>query len=408
MAATAEQFAEFDKYMSSGDYTAAGKLASSLGYNSDQVASYVNSTYGSNLSSNEVNPYMSGVPSVQAATNASPTYYDPQLPTGPDPTYQSGYGGYQPTGSTYIGDNPMPVTYQQQVPQIQDMNQQLINAAMNVAQDKMANNGWSDNTLNVLRGYGTEGNTGQALREAISVLSREGVSGLYQTNDYGLPAIRFNNGTKDLSNLGLNTTAPTFSTAYDPTWNMPSLYDQVNSSYGWGDQSINLADPNVRAQYPEWSQKLTADQVLQFQNGSVPADVMQAVAQFGAAVPGYNVSNITQSTQSDPWESAYNSLFDLYNQQLYNQQQSYTGNQYAQQTASQPVAGNPYTGYGSDSSYNTTGAQDLSELYPRVDWGNYQSTDRGSRYFDSTTGTYGNSTTNTNSTGVDNTQVQSL
>ncbi len=49
--------------------------------------------------------------------------------------------------------------------------------------------------------------------------------------------------------------------------------------------------------------------------------------------------------------------------------------------------------YGNNNN-NGGGTQDytqgLSTLYPRVDWGNYQTNNRGSRYFNSNTGTYGN------------------
>ncbi len=43
------------------------------------------------------------------------------------------------------------------------------------------------------------------------------------------------------------------------------------------------------------------------------------------------------------------------------------------------------TNSGGNGSY---GSDSLSNLYPRVNWGNYQGTNRGSRYFDTSTGNY--------------------
>lgn len=70
----------------------------------------------------------------------------------------------------------------------------------------------------------------------------------------------------------------------------------------------------------------------------------------------------------------------------------------------QPWINNQFSSWNPTNSTNTNGSTNtqqpgLSTLYPRVNWGNYQSTDRGSRYFNQSTGNY---------QGLGNTQYSGL
>ncbi len=65
--ATAEQLAAFNQAIAAGDYATAGSLASAAGYNPEQVAGYLNTSLGMNVTPDVVSGYM------PSATVAAPT-----------------------------------------------------------------------------------------------------------------------------------------------------------------------------------------------------------------------------------------------------------------------------------------------------------------------------------------------
>jgi hypothetical protein len=56
--ATAEQLAAFNQAIAAGDYATAGSLASSAGYNPEQVAGYLNTSLGMNVNANQAANFM--------------------------------------------------------------------------------------------------------------------------------------------------------------------------------------------------------------------------------------------------------------------------------------------------------------------------------------------------------------
>lgn len=202
--------------------------------------------------------------------------------------YANGLGGYQPVGSKYYGDNPMPYEFAKKLPELSKNNQDVINAALNIAIERAIGNGIKPEDSTVvqwMRGFAEDpSRRGQALTTAASILGTAGVKDVAVTADYGFMAV-----LADVSKL--NTNPPKFEKAYDPQWDRPSMYDMINSTFGWTEQSANYGDPKNRT--PELNRKLTDDEIRAFQNGTLDAATLAQVEKWrgGAVSPSTVISS---------------------------------------------------------------------------------------------------------------------
>ena len=137
-------------------------------------------------------------------------------------------------------------------------------------------------SVNTLRGYFS--GDAQARSNAIHSLDSAmlAAGGAYETFDYGVHAI------VGALPEGMDTTMPTFQTAFDKDWNRPSLYDMINSSLGWpGDvpgsngRQVNFADPSNRDGV--LNRKLSDAEVAAFQSGQLTPELQILVHRYRSA-----------------------------------------------------------------------------------------------------------------------------
>jgi hypothetical protein len=156
-----------------------------------------------------------------------------------------------------------------------------VRAALNKTIAQAKSNGYDPETLysvNTLRGYFS--GDAQARSNAIHSISHTvlNAGGAYETNDFGVHAIA------GAAPEGLDTSMPTFKTAWDKDWNRPSLYDMVNSTMGWpgSANAVNFADPANRDAV--LNRKLSDAEVQLFQSGNVPPELKALITQYRTAV----------------------------------------------------------------------------------------------------------------------------
>jgi hypothetical protein len=156
-----------------------------------------------------------------------------------------------------------------------------VRAALNKTIAQAKSNGYDPETLysvNTLRGYFS--GDAQARSNAIHSISHTvlNAGGAYETNDFGVHAIA------GAAPEGLDTSMPTFKTAWDKDWNRPSLYDMINSTMGWpgSANAVNFADPANRDAV--LNRKLSDAEVQLFQSGNVPPELKALITQYRTAV----------------------------------------------------------------------------------------------------------------------------
>jgi hypothetical protein len=195
---------------------------------------------------------------------------------GPNSQYLTGYGGWQPEGSKYAGDNPMPLEYMQQLPKLDQSSANAVNTALQQAIAQARANGYDPEKswqVNTLRGYFSD--NPQARAEAMQQAA--GMLGANLTADYGHLGVR--------GYEGQTTTTPTFTGAWNPNWNVPTLYDMINSTYGWnGSEAANYADPSKRT--AELNRKLTDAEIKSFQDGKLTPELERVVSQIRGGMGG--------------------------------------------------------------------------------------------------------------------------
>lgn len=140
---------------------------------------------------------------------------------GPNSQYLTGYGGWQPEGSKYAGDNPMPLDYMQQLPTLDKSSANAVNTALQQAIAQARANGYDPEKswqVNTLRGYFSD--NPQARAEAMQQAA--GMLGANLTADYGHLGVR--------GYEGQTTTTPTFTGAWNPNWQQASQTSQAGAS----------------------------------------------------------------------------------------------------------------------------------------------------------------------------------
>lgn len=140
---------------------------------------------------------------------------------GPNSQYLTGYGGWQPEGSKYAGDNPMPLDYMQQLPTLDKSSANAVNTALQQAIAQARANGYDPEKswqVNTLRGYFSDNH--QARAEAMQQAA--GMLGANLTADYGHLGVR--------GYEGQTTTTPTFTGAWNPNWQQASQTSQAGAS----------------------------------------------------------------------------------------------------------------------------------------------------------------------------------
>lgn len=159
-------------------------------------------------------------------------------------------------------------------------------AALNKSIAQAEANGYDpekSHAVNTLRGYFS--GDAQARSNAIHSLSSAMLEagGAYETFDYGVHTIA-GKAPPD----SMNTTMPSFKTAFDKDWNRPSLYDMINSSLGWpGDvpgasgKPVNFADPSLRDD--ALNRKLSDAEITAFQTGQLTPELQALVHQYRSA-----------------------------------------------------------------------------------------------------------------------------
>lgn len=176
----------------------------------------------------------------------------------------SNSAAYQGAKATYLG-------------RMQESNptEQWVIAGLNKAMEQCRANGYDpekNHTVNTLRGYFS--GDAQARSRAIHALDgnmlKEG--GAYETFDYGLHTIA------GAPPQGMNTTMPTFASAFDKDWDRPSLYDMINSAMGWSEKTNLYADPASRD--AALNRKLSDEEVLAFQSGSLTPELQALVSKY--------------------------------------------------------------------------------------------------------------------------------
>lgn len=139
---------------------------------------------------------------------------------GPNSQYLTGYGGWQPEGSKYAGDNPMPLEYMQQLPKLDQSSANAVNTALQQAIAQARANGYDPEKswrVNTLRGYFSD--NPQARAEAMQQAA--GMLGANLTADYGHLGVR--------GYEGQTTTTPTFTGAWNPNWQQASQTSQAGA-----------------------------------------------------------------------------------------------------------------------------------------------------------------------------------
>lgn len=187
-----------------------------------------------------------------------------------------------PQSITAVANDAALQQSQAQANQSQASNTELwVRAALNQAIAQAKVNGRDPEVLdgvNTLRGYFS--GDAQARSTAIHSIPTSLLSagGAYETNDFGVQAVA------GKPPEGLDTSMPTFKTAWDKDWNRPSLYDMVNSTMGWSGaaNAINFADPANRD--AALSRKLSDAEVQLFQAGTLTPELQALVAQYRTAV----------------------------------------------------------------------------------------------------------------------------
>lgn len=152
---------------------------------------------------------------------------------------------------------------------------QWIVAALNKAIEQSVANGYDpekSHAVNTLRGYFS--GDAQARSRAIQSLDDNMLKagGAYETFDYGLHTVA------GAPPVGMNTTMPTFKSAYDKDWDRPSLYDMINSSLGWAEKTNSFADPASRD--AALNRKLSDAEIMAFQNGSLTPELQALVTRY--------------------------------------------------------------------------------------------------------------------------------
>ena len=195
------------------DAAAVGRAATAANLSGAQLAQLVNDRLGTTFTADQAVAF--------ARTSSPGTQF------GQNKDYTAGYGGWQPVGSPYAGDNPMPQAYIQRLPEIQASTANAVNYALTRAIETQRVNGYDpekSHAVQTLRGYYSDDPAlrSAAVREAVYYV-KQADPDAYETGDYGHHAI-----------VGFDQTvaAPTFQTAFDKDWNR-----SVVSQYSGGGAS---------------------------------------------------------------------------------------------------------------------------------------------------------------------------
>ena len=245
------------------DSAAVGRAATAANLSGAQLAQLVNDRLGTNFTSEQAVAF--------ARTSSPGTQF------GQNKDYTAGYGGWQPVGSPYAGDNPMPPAYIQRLPEIQASTANAVNFALQKAIEAQVRNGYDpekSNAVQTLRGYYSDDPQlrSNAIRAA-AYYAKDVSQNAYETADYGYHAIV---GFDKIVN------APTFKTAFDKDWERPTLYDMINSSMGWEEGNNNYANPAMRD--AALNRRLSDAEILAFQNGSLSTELQAQVAKYRGSI----------------------------------------------------------------------------------------------------------------------------
>ncbi len=155
---------------------------------------------------------------------------------------------------------------------------QWVIAALNKAIEQNVANGCDPEksyAVNTLRGYFS--GDAQARSRAIHSLDSDMLKagGAYETTDYGLHIIA------GAPPEDVNTTMPTFKSAYDKDWERPSLYDMINSAVGWPEKANSYGDPASRD--ATLNRKLSDAEIRAFQTGELTPELLTSVAKYRGA-----------------------------------------------------------------------------------------------------------------------------
>jgi hypothetical protein len=176
-------------------------------------------------------------------------------------------------------DNPMPLSYMAQLPELQASSTNAVNYALQQAIAASQRNGYDPESswqVNTLRGYFSDDPQAKAnaLLEA-ERYAQQLIPGAYRTADYGHAGI---------AGFNQQFETPTFKSAYNQQWNTPTLYDMINSTIGWSAQNNNYADPSKRT--AELNRKLTDDEIRAFQSGRLTPALQSVVSQYRGGTSG--------------------------------------------------------------------------------------------------------------------------
>lgn len=207
-----------------------------------------------------------------ASSNSAPSTEDSNAPSGTVTTSgatvtwesYSSSSAYKGAKADYLG----------RMQQSHSTDQWMI-AALNKAIEQSVANGYDpekSNAVNTLRGYFS--GDAQARSNAIHALDSDMLKagGAYETIDYGLHVIA------GAPPAGLNTTMPTFKSAYDKDWQRPSVYDMINSAVGWSEKANSYADPDSRD--ATLNRKLSDAEIMAFQDGTLTPALEAMVAKL--------------------------------------------------------------------------------------------------------------------------------
>lgn len=175
---------------------------------------------------------------------------------------------------------------QAQEPTALEQNTELwVRAALNQSIARARVNGYDpekSHAINTLRGYFS--GDAQARSNAIHFVNRAMLeaAGAYETADDGV------HGIAGAPPQGMDVSMPEFKTAYDKDWSRPSLYDMINSRFGWIDtegqarQAVNYADPALRDE--ALNRKLTDQEIQAFQTDTLTPQLQALVNKYRQAV----------------------------------------------------------------------------------------------------------------------------